>query len=63
MLRVGIHRAEGQAEPHQKEAVNIRKSGQGIAYVDKPGTFYLTIETLGHWVVKTVLVDEISEFS
>ncbi len=40
-----------------EEVLNSSQARQGIRYVDRTGTFYLTVAGAGRWVVKVIDVD------
>ena len=58
-LRICVRDEENRSRILSQEAVNIWHGGQGINYINDPGTFSLEIDATGEWIVKVVAIDEL----
>ena len=58
-LVVTVYGCGAQDAPYVREVVHALHSGQGIAYIEHQGAFYLNIESRGDWIVKAVSVEEV----
>lgn len=58
-LRICVRDEGNRSTILSQAAVNVWRGGQGINYINEPGTFSLEINALGDWVVKVVAIEDL----
>ncbi|MFQ6026553.1 MAG: hypothetical protein ACE5Q6_03440 [Dehalococcoidia bacterium] len=58
-LRICLRDEANRSRILSQETVNVWQGGQGISYVNEPGTFSLEINACGDWIVKVAAIEEL----